>query len=67
MSRQTLKVASKETKGDVVAHEDETDPDSMAAYDPAFKEKRGTKFDGRDMDRMGKVPQLRVRLDCYFF
>jgi hypothetical protein len=30
--------------------------------DPATSEKRGTEFDTRDMNRMGKLPQLRVRL-----
>jgi len=34
--------------------------DGIGERDPAMFEKRGTKFDDRDMDRMGKLPQLRV-------
>jgi len=31
-----------------------------ASLDPVEAEKRGTEFDGRDMNRMGKLPELRV-------
>jgi len=38
----------------------ERDDGIVEERDPAMFEKRGTKFDDRDMDRMGKLPQLRV-------
>jgi len=34
--------------------------DVLDDADPATPEKRGTEFDTRDMNRMGKLPQLRV-------
>jgi len=50
---------SKETSVDVTSADDSC-PEPLDANDPAAEEKRGTEFDGRDMNRMGKLPQLRV-------
>ena len=51
----------KEPSSDVVAQQGDGDPEVLDGNDPAALEKRGTEFDNRDMHRMGKLPQLRVR------
>jgi choline transport protein len=37
------------------------DTDLLEPGDRAASEKRGNEYDSRDMDRMGKLPQLRVK------
>jgi hypothetical protein len=57
-------MSSKET-GSVVDAEaavNDFDVNFFDIRDPASLEKRGTEFDGRDMNRMGKLPQLRVTI-----
>jgi hypothetical protein len=36
------------------------DENGLDLNDPVAREKRGTEHDGRDMNRMGKLPELRV-------
>jgi hypothetical protein len=59
MARQS----SKELEEGVVTASENADPEYLEVTDlPAAFEKRGTEFDVRDMNRMGKLPELRVRL-----
>lgn len=53
---------SSQKPGGVIAADavDFADAEFLDARDPVALEKRGTDFDGRDMKRMGKLPQLRV-------
>jgi hypothetical protein len=50
---------SKEPSG-AVLEGSSSNVDVLEGADPAISEKRGTEFDTRDMNRMGKLPQLRV-------
>ncbi|CZR58632.1 related to HNM1-Choline permease [Phialocephala subalpina] len=52
-------MSSKETGGVIEAEPVDFDPEFLDVRDPVVLEKRGTEFDGRDMNRMGKLPQLR--------
>ena len=45
---------------DAVLEDHSGNVDVLDDADPATSEKRGTEFDTRDMNRMGKLPQLRV-------
>jgi len=57
--------SSKESEAGVLTASENADPEYPEATDlPAAFEKRGTEFDVRDMNRMGKLPELRVRLPC---
>ncbi len=52
----------KEDVNEVVYEQFEGSPEfSDGNGDAVLSEKQGTKFDQKDMNRMGKLPQLRVR------
>lgn len=55
----TCAIMSKEPS-DAVLEDISGNVDVLDDADPATSEKRGTEFDTRDMNRMGKLPQLRV-------
>jgi hypothetical protein len=58
-----LSQSPKELEAAVVTASLHADPAYLEVADlPAALEKRGTEFDVRDMNRMGKLPQLRVRI-----
>jgi choline transport protein len=48
--------------GDAVLEDSLGNGDVLHDADLVTSEKRGTEFDTRDMNRMGKLPQLRVGL-----
>ncbi|KAF8846794.1 amino acid transporter [Acephala macrosclerotiorum] len=52
-------MSSKEIGGVFEAEPVDFDPEFQDVRDPVALEKRGTECDGRDMNRMGKLPQLR--------
>ena len=52
----------KEGASEIEITPDEFNSEVVDLNDPVVLEKRGTEFDGWDMHRMGKLPQLRVRI-----
>jgi hypothetical protein len=49
-------------KSDLIVGQDNIDLSNLPVLDPLVFEKGGTKSDGQDLYRMGKLPQLRVFL-----